>query len=153
TPLFVCVALAAWACAGPARAEAPDLTATKLRCEYLVNPLGIDVKEPRLSWLVESPGRGQKQTAYQVLVAGEEEALKADKGDLWDSGKVASDETTAVVYAGAPLGSHQRCYWKVKVWDRDGKPSGWSEPALWSMGLLAPSDWKAQWIGYDKMRE
>ncbi|MBV9123327.1 MAG: alpha-L-rhamnosidase N-terminal domain-containing protein, partial [Planctomycetes bacterium] len=133
-------------------AEASGLKPTYLRCEYLVNPLGIDVPEPRLSWIVESGERGQKQTAYQVLVAGNEDGLKKDQGDLWDSGKVSSDDTTAIVYAGRKLASRQRCYWKVKVWDREGRPSAWSEPSLWSMGLLAPAEWTGQWIGYDKHR-
>ncbi len=107
-----------------------------------------------MSWIVESTQRGQKQTAYHVLVAGDEATLRQDQGDLWDSGKVQSDETTAIVYAGKPLRSHQRCYWKVRVWDKDGTPSTWSKPALWSMGLLEPSDWQgADWIGSDKSRK
>jgi alpha-L-rhamnosidase len=130
------------------------LTPSDPRCEYRENPLGIDVTAPRLSWIVESTQRGQKQTAYHVLVAGDEAILRQDQGDLWDSGKVQSDETTAIVYAGKPLRSHQRCYWKVQVWDKDGTPSSWSKPALWSMGLLEPADWQAaDWIGSDKSRQ
>ncbi|MHC4251894.1 MAG: family 78 glycoside hydrolase catalytic domain, partial [Planctomycetota bacterium] len=117
-----------------------------LRCEYRVDPLGIDVVEPRLSWVPVSSRRGQKQTAYRVLVAGSPEALASDVGDLWDSGKVESDRTIHVVYEGKPLESRMHCWWKVRVWDMDGKPSPWSEPAMWSMGLLEPGDWKAQWI-------
>jgi len=124
-----------------------------LRCEYLTNPLGVGTAEPRLSWIVESGKRGQRQTAYRVLVAGSEAALKEDKGDLWDSGRVAGDETTAVVYAGKPLTSGQPCFWKVKVWDAKGDESPWSGPAMWSAGLLKPSDWEAQWIGYDAPRQ
>ena len=125
-----------------------------LRCEYLVNPLGLDIKQPRLSWILESAQRNQAQTAYQVLVATTEDLLKQDKGDLWDSGKVASDDSIAIVYAGQPLAGHQRCCWKVKVWDRNGKPSPWSSPALWSMGVLDAREWDAAaWIGYDKPRE
>jgi len=125
----------------------------QLRCEYRVDPLGVDVEQPRLSWLVESAERGQKQTAYQVLVATSLTNLQADRGDLWDSGKVASDETTCIVYQGKPLTSHTRCCWKVRVWDKDGKVSAWSEAARWSMGLLKPAEWIAQWIGYDKARQ
>ena len=77
----------------------------------------------------------------------------SDQGDLWDSGQVKSDDTTAVVYEGKPLVSNQRCYWKVKVWDKEDKPSEWSTPALWSMGLLQSADWKAEWIGNDKPRD
>ncbi len=101
----------------------------KLRCEYLDNPLGIDTPQPRLSWVLDSKQRAEKQTAYQILAASSEALLKSDSGDLWDSGKVASDQTLHVVYAGKALGSCQRCYWKVRVWDKDGKASAYSRPA------------------------
>ena len=139
--------------AAPLRVSGPGLSPAELRCEYRVNPLGIDVPRPRLSWIVTSAERGQRQTGYQVLVASSDDILKLDKGDLWDSGQVKSDDTTAIVYGGKPLVSNQRCHWKVKVWDKDDKPSAWSPPAFWSMGLLEPSDWKGEWIGYDKPRE
>lgn len=126
-----------------------NLDTVYLRCEYRVNPLGIDVVNPRLSWELESDERGQKQTAYQVIVASSGDRLEQNEGNLWDSGKVQSDETTAIVYIGAPLTSEQDCFWKVKVWDRDDKASKWSQSAKWSVGLLKPEDWKAQWIGFD----
>jgi len=125
-----------------------------LRCEYRENPLGIDLPKPRLSWIIESTDRGERQTAYQVLVASSEKLLKKDKGDLWDSGKVESDQSVHVKYAGKPLESRMPCYWKVRVWTVDSgfrvRGSGWSKPALWSMGLLKPEDWSAKWIGNDK---
>ena len=96
----------------------------------------------------QSTQRGQRQTAYQILVASDEARLRKDQGDLWDSGKVASGETTGIAYAGKGLASRQRCFWKVKVWDKDGNASAWSEPQFWSMGLLKPRDWKAQYISY-----
>jgi alpha-L-rhamnosidase len=117
-----------------------------LRCEYLKDPLGIDATQPRLSWILQSQQRGQRQTAYQVLVASSPETLKADRGDLWDSGKVASSETAQIIFAGQPLASRAFCCWKVRSWDRDGQPSAWSEAAHWEMGLLKPADWSAQWI-------
>jgi alpha-L-rhamnosidase len=123
-----------------------DVRVMALRCEYLTDPLGIDVVQPRLSWKLESLWRGQKQTAYQVLVASEEKRLVEDKADLWDSGKVASDQSIHVVYAGKPMASRTHCYWKVRVWDRDDKPTAFSETAIWEMGLLAPEDWQANWI-------
>lgn len=116
-------------------------------CEYLKDPLGIDTMEPRLSWLLESDERGQKQTAYQILAAGAPELLAANKGDLWDSGKVESDRSIQVEYAGKTLTSRMQCFWKVRVWDRKGVPSDWSSVARWSMGLLNPEDWTAKWIG------
>ncbi|MFH1717237.1 MAG: family 78 glycoside hydrolase catalytic domain, partial [Planctomycetota bacterium] len=120
-----------------------------LRCEYRVNPQGIDVTEPRLSWICNLPNRGQMQSAYQILVAGNEEELSQNKGSLWNSGKVKSDQSNQVVYRGKPLQSRMRCYWKVRVWDKDGKETAWSEPAEWTVGLLEPGDWQAEWIGYD----
>jgi len=155
---LVCSSAAPSLPAGNDRTTRPTYTGNELlpsylRSEYLINPLGVGTTEPRLSWIVESGKRGQSQTAYQVLVAGSEAALKEDKGDLWDSGKVASSDTTAIVYAGKPLSSGQPCFWKVKVWDADGKESPWSAPAMWSTGLLKESDWQAQWIGFDKPRQ
>ena len=128
---------------------AATLEPTALKCEYRVNPLGIDANPPRLSWILESSDRGQKQTAYRVLVASNEEKLKAEQGDLWDSKKISSDQSVHVVYAGQPLRSRMRCHWKTRVWDKDGKVSAWSQPALWSMGLLKRTDWKAKWICFD----
>ena len=122
---------------------------TNLRCEYKTNPLGIDVTTPRLGWALASDTPAQVQSAYQLLVASTLKALQADQGDLWDSGKIASDDTTFIEYAGRALGSRQACYWKVRVWDGADTPSPWSAPALWSMGLLAPEDWSAEWVGYD----
>jgi alpha-L-rhamnosidase len=117
-----------------------------LRCEYLVNPMGIDVPSPRLSWVLSSEERNQVQTAYQVLVASTMDALTRNVGDFWDSGKTPSDESTQVNYAGNLLPSGIQVYWKVRIWDKNGKPSAWSAPAAWSMGILDASDWKAKWI-------
>jgi len=125
----------------------------ELRCEYRTNPLGIDIRSPRLSWVIASERRGELQTAYQVLVASSEELLKQDKGDLWDSGKVASDQSIHVEYKGKPLMSRMDCHWKVRVWDKDGKASDWSKPASWSMGLLDAGDWQAHWIGLEQADE
>jgi alpha-L-rhamnosidase len=119
-----------------------------LRCEYRVDPAAIEESAPRLSWEVDSAERGQKQTAYRVLVASSEALLAANQGDLWDSGRVAGSETNQIAYAGKPLASRQYCHWKVQAWDKEGKPSAWSSPARWSMGLLHAADWKAQWISY-----
>ncbi len=121
----------------------------ELRCEHLQNPQGIDVAQPRLSWLLQSGERDLNQSAYEILVASNEAKLKSGEGDLWSSGKVASDESILIPYAGKTLVSREECFWKIRVWDADGKVSAWSQPALWTMGILATNDWRAQWIGMD----
>lgn len=128
----------------------PSLRISQLRCEYQNDPLGIDHPSPRLSWVLESPVRGQEQTAYRILVSRSLEALKADRGGLWDVGRVDSSQNVNIVYAGESLTSGQRCFWKVKVWDKDGKASDWSAPSTWEMGLLKAGDWKGQWINDGK---
>lgn len=128
---------------------AADITLQKLRCEMLVNPQGIDVTQPRLSWQLNSSGRNIKQTAYEVLVASSAAKLAANQGDLWTSGKVASGESIMIPYKGKALKSRTVCFWKVKVYTNNGD-SNWSQPARWSMGLLLPGDWKAKWIGWEK---
>ena len=119
---------------------------TSLFCEYASNPLGIDVTLPRFSWILNHPVRGQLQSAYQVLIAGSQENLDAENGDKWDSGKVASEESTNVIYAGSTLDSRKTYYWKVRVWDKDEKMSPWSKVAIFEMGLLNPDDWRGRWI-------
>jgi len=146
--VMVCSTLSAWA---------GSVTAKKLRCEYLVDPLGVDAAKPQLSWVLDDGrapdadakakvSRGLGQSAYQVLVASSAELLAKNTGDLWDSGKVTSDSTAFVAYAGQPLQSRQTCFWKVKIFDQAGKDCGWSAVAKWEMGLLKADDWQAKWI-------
>ncbi|MDP4883287.1 MAG: glycoside hydrolase family 78 protein [Opitutales bacterium] len=123
-----------------------EISIARLRCEYRDQPLGIEHPEPRLNWELQSDARGAKPSAYHILVSTTAEGLKNDRGDLWDSGKVESSQNVGILYAGKPLGSGQRCYWKVKVWDSRDKVSEWSAPAYWEMGLLKTEDWKAEWL-------
>ena len=129
------------------------LQPVSLRCEFLSNPLGIDNTQPRLSWVVESKERNQIQTAYRILVASSVEKLESESGDLWDTGKLMGDQTLGLRYAGVPLRSGMRCYWKVRSWDRNGTAGPWSESGSWSMGLLSRQDWVGEWIGYDAPRK
>jgi len=119
-----------------------QLSIRNLRCAYRVNPLGLDVARPRLSWELVSERRGVRQTAYQVVVR---------EGDdvVWDSGRVDSDRSIQVPYDGPALRSRQRVNWQVRVWDQDGEPSLWSDRAWWEMGLLEEDDWSARWIEPD----
>ena len=141
--LFFCMATAAFA----------GTVVADLRCDYAVNPLGVDSANPRLFWKLES--NAARPAADRIsnprrLVA--QNNLAHDDGDLWDSGKVSSDETIQIPYAGAALKSSQQVFWKVRVWDEDGKVSAWSKPATWTMGVLQAQDWQAQmdWRGGHK---
>lgn len=134
-----------------------------LRCEYTVDPVGIDARQPRFSWLLRADERGQKQSGYQILVASSESDLRAGVGSLpdakcaqgmrsamgirWDSGRVTSARAANVVYGGAALSSDERRWWTVRVWDQEGRASGQTAPAVFSMGLLEASDWQGGWIG------
>ena len=129
------------------RAAEGPLAPVNLRCEYLKNPVGIDVRLPRLAWVDLHTQRSEAQSAYQILVATSPELLAQNKGDQWDSGKTASDDSTHVVYGGKALESNHSYWWKVRYWDKDGSASEWSEPASFGVALLSPDEWQAQWIG------
>ncbi|APW58934.1 family 78 glycoside hydrolase catalytic domain [Paludisphaera borealis] len=140
------------ATAAPSLAAPASLRVEDLRCEYLIDPLGIDARAPRLSWrstAVKDAARGLSQSAYQIRVARSQAALSEGEDTLWDTGKTASDQSLHVSYAGKPLGSHDACWWSVRIWDRDGNASDWSKPGRWTMGLLDPKDWTGKWIGHD----
>ena len=133
-----------------------EVFASHLQCEYAVHPFGIDVPNPRLSWQLQSAKRGEVQTAYQILVASSPGLMTEEKADLWNSGKVNSDEALYVHYSGKKLNSSQDVFWKVRVWDRTGDSSEWSSVSQWTMGIIPPKEaasqdappagWKARWI-------
>ncbi|MFD0835647.1 family 78 glycoside hydrolase catalytic domain [Mariniflexile aquimaris] len=127
---------------------ATQVELTDLKCEYRTNPLGIDNTTPRFSWKLidDNHIRGQKQTAFQILVSSSLELLNKNKGDVWDSGKVITDSSVNNAFKGSLLKSSTKYYWKVRVWDVSGNQSKWSESAKFSMGLLNTSDWKGDWI-------
>ena len=121
----------------------PEVSVSCLKVENLTNPLGIDMDKPRFSWLITSNQQDVKQTAYQIVVSG-------DKGELWNSGKVASDEQLWIPYAGEQLKSGTFCTWKVKVFTNKGE-TAWSEPQRFSIGLLDESKWSGYWIGLERL--
>ena len=122
------------------------MTVARHSCEHQEDPLGVDVPQPHLSWVLHSSQRGDRQTAYQILVASSAAKLDKNSGDLWDSGKVISDDTLQIPFAGKALKSSQQVFWKVRAWDAKGKVSRWSPPATWTMGILNEADWQAKWI-------
>jgi alpha-L-rhamnosidase len=150
TPYVLLLAVAAMLTNDEASSAAPvSIRAANLRCEYAVDPLGIDAATPQLSWILEAARdglRGEVQTAYQVVAGSTVAGLAAKRPELWDSGKVPSNRTLGIGYAGKPLRSGQEVFWKVRVWDRKGRASAWSAPARWEMALLDPDDWKGKWI-------
>jgi len=127
-----------------------DITVKELRCEYALDPLGIDTEKPRFSWTLESNRRGQKQTAYQIIVASSAEKLEINKPDKWDSGKVVSARSVNIEYGGSALKSGEICWWKVRCWDKDGDAGQYSDAARFEMALLKEGDWQGKWIGAEK---
>jgi alpha-L-rhamnosidase len=119
---------------------------TNLRCENEVNPIGIDIQDPRLSWWIESAERNINQKTYQILVASSEALLKKEEGDMWNSGRIESENSISVRYNGKPLQSGQEYFWKVKVFTDSGKEYEWSDPATFATGKMSHADWKGKWI-------
>jgi alpha-L-rhamnosidase len=135
-----------------APAFAARLTPYALETEARSAPIGIDAPRPRLSWKLASPDRDQKQTAYQILAAISAENLARDQGELWDSGRVTSQETSWITFAGSPLRSFQNVWWKVRVWDAAGAESAWSDPTEFTMAVMDRRDWHASWITYPESK-
>lgn len=117
-----------------------------LKVEYLTNPLGLDEKTPRFSWIYDDEVRGATQSAYRIIISEKHENLENGIGDLWDSGEVKSSNTLNIQYEGEPLVSGEKYYWRVRAWDQDGEAGDWSETQYFRMGLLNPDDWQADWI-------
>ncbi len=117
--------------------------------EYKTDPIGIDVKQPRLSWKISTNERGWRQSAYQVQVAASADDLRGSRAIIWDSGKLVSAESVHREYAGPEVRSSMRYFWRVRVWDSADQVSSWSDTAYWEVGLLDAADWTAQWITPD----
>jgi alpha-L-rhamnosidase len=140
--------------AGPLAAQTDSpVRLGALTCEHQTNPVGIGDTQPRLSWKLLSDRVGEVQTAYEIRAASTAAALAAGQADLWGSGKVASDQSVLVPWGGTALTSRAQVFWQVRVWDKDGVPSAWSDPATFELGLIKPAtDWKGQWITVDLPR-
>lgn len=123
-----------------------------LVCEYHANPIGIDVVKPRLSWKTSTSTTNWMQTAYEIRVAGSMQDLQKSKSLLWTTGKVNGDQSVNIVYEGKPLGSMQRVFWRVRVWDKNNEASAWSSPAFWETGILNTEEWKADYIGMNDFK-
>ncbi|HWR99355.1 MAG TPA: alpha-L-rhamnosidase N-terminal domain-containing protein, partial [Prolixibacteraceae bacterium] len=137
---------------GTASYSQNTLSLTDLRCESMVNPIGISELSPGFSWRIASSGRDVRQSGYHILVADSEEKLRNNEGSCWDSKFVTSDVSVQIICQGAALQSEKRYFWKVKIRDQAGHESAWSETAWFQTGLLTTADWgKARWIGYENL--
>ena len=148
--IAVCLSAGFVICALTARAQASSPAA--LRVDEMTTPLGIDDAQPRFSWQLRDSRQGANQSAYRLLVASKPELLAVGKADVWDSGRVAREQSVGVPYAGVALAPSTRYYWKVLVWDQEGKPAPESPVSWWESGLLK-QPWRAQWIGYETAEE
>jgi alpha-L-rhamnosidase len=148
-------AVAAFMAAPGAAAETPagdraGIVVAALACEGGEDPVGVDRAAPRLSWKVTGTRRGQTVTHWRILVASSPGRLDREEGDVWDSGRVASDAKPFADYRGRPLRSSETVYWTLRVWDERGEASPWSRPARWTMGVLEPGGWEHGWIGAEE---
>lgn len=141
TTIFLCVIFT----------TASAISPVDLRCDYEINPVGIDNPQPELSWKMPDSFSGKFQSAYQILAASSEKILNEKEADLWNSGKVISSASHLVKYNGKPLKSSRKIFWRVRIWDESDKKSDWSQPANWTMGIL--DEWKAKWIEYPDFSE
>ena len=130
----------------PAPVEDGARAPKRLRLEYLVDPLGVGEPKPRLSWEVDDPRRGAVQSAYELAVASDRAKLLAGEADVWNPGRTTSSATNQIEYGGPALVFDRTYWWRVRTFDAAGAASPWSEPATWSMGPLATSDWHGTWI-------
>lgn len=125
-----------------------------MTCEQASNPLGVDNESPCFSWKINSQNRDFSQSAYQILIAETGDAINTENGSVWNTGKISSSQSILVNYAGRPLKSAKTYYWKVKVWNKEGEASDWSEANTFTTGLLKPGDWgKSQWIALEKDKD
>jgi alpha-L-rhamnosidase len=124
-----------------------------LQVDNLDRPLGIDDATPRFSWQLRDDAPGARQSAYRVQVATGQELLSDGKVDVWDSGKVESGQSLNVKYAGPGLKASTRYFWRVEVWDKDGKEYPASAAEWWETGILNQGAWRGDWIGWETQEE
>src|SRR5665648_13685 len=129
----------------PVQATSPGAP-TNLRVQDNTEQLGVNVVNPGFAWYINDSDRGERQTAYRIIVASSQRNIDANTGDMWDSGKVTSANQYAVKYTGTALVSNTKYWWKVATWDKDNKQSAWSAGKTFITGFLSPSDWTASWI-------
>ena len=132
------------------QAKVPVVQPIKLTCEYITNPLAIGTRKPRFAWVIQSNERNQFQSSYELIVSDDLKQIQAGKGDYWSAGKIISNQNIQIVYAGKPLLSNTRYYWRVKVYNQDNISSGWSSIAWFETAMLDSVDWTAKWIGDDR---
>jgi len=156
TQILACLFTASWiGLSAPITASAAEglQKPADLKCDDLATPIGLDTPQPQLSWQLRDGRFGARQTAYEIEVATKPDLLTSDKADVWDSGRVASDKSVGVEYAGPSLKPEQRYYWRVKIWDKDGKAYPASNVTWWETGLMQAGEWRGKWIGFEEPEE
>ncbi len=134
---------------GNVKESATSLKVSNLKCEYAINPLGMDVAAPQLSWCIESSERGTFQNGYEIIMADSPEVLAENKGNIWETGMIGSSLSAGIRYSGPELQSRKRYYWKARIRNSNNMVSEWSEPASFETGLLKEEDWQGDWIGFN----
>ena len=130
----------------------PELTVTELTCNFKSEPVGVDTPAPLLGWKINSSQKEVMQSAYRIIVAENPDDLIKEKGTLWDSGKIESEQSFNTIYEGEQFDSGKKYFWKVKIWDANGNETAWSKTSWWQTGMFSDLSWKdAQWIAIEEL--
>ena len=147
---FILLVSVMFSCSQKQESDLKGVIPFDLKCEYQTDPMGIDQINPVLSWKIKSEKRGQIQTAYQLIVSDNKESLEKESGNIWDSKKIKTNKSENILFEGSGLKSGKAYYWRVRVWDKKGKKSQWSDVSKLEMGLMEKSDWQGSWISDGK---
>ena len=122
-----------------------QINIANLKCEYLVEPIGIDSHAPRFTWQITGEKTGTKQTSYEIIVGTDSMDLKLGRGKLWNSGEIKSGKSFAI-YSGNVLSPYTKYFWSVKIWDEKNTPSKWSDLSSFETGMMDSKNWQGDWI-------
>lgn len=116
-----------------------------LKCEHLVNPIGLDSPAPRFTWQMSDNTIEAQQIACEIIVGSDSLAVVSEKGEQWNSGKLTTQQSL-VSYSGKSLNPFTKYFWSVKIWDKNGSVSNWSAVASFETGMMDSKNWRGDWI-------